>query len=473
MDRLLKIVAFAVLAWRPVVAHTEEIRTRSVWYIPPIDDILFGQETVVKNIKRFTDGLSPSNEWDDKDYNNAALVNLQLAALYGDIHHPCRRPRAYDLIDRGLERFPNSLILQFNAAHWRFFESDQPNPAADRRFESIIANFDQLEFSPLDSDVGVAVTFYERDHIFPYYDYCQHILSEEVLKHSSGTRARSPLRPSPAIALLAAAHGYLGLSEQRRGNLAAAVERYKQALSIYPDNLPLMRQCLEAMVTLSAHVKNSPELGIDLERLFFNCVAKYPTVLLSEFYDAIPALDRLGRHAAVTEAFAMWHQLVRVVSTGSRTWFDDAISRMASMAAYESSYPPGLLERIEYLRANPTQIRSATQFEIVALAATDFARSQSLAAAARTGAEFRRNKGIPPLLFPTPTSTVGSADQGAHTPDDETKQAAEVATLKRQISIILESRSWRVTWPLRSLGYRIAALHRSATEFVGRIRHRM
>jgi hypothetical protein len=488
MELVLKIAAFAALIWpHPPRTHGQSgarnVRPRAIWFVPPIDNILFGQENIIAKIGRFADDLQPERTWDDKDFNNAAAINMHLAALYGDSSQPQRRQRAYALLERGLWRFPRSLLLRFNAAHWRFFESDQPNADGDWRFEEIIEGFGDLEYSPTDSDVGMAVTFYERDLVFPYYDYCQLVLCNEVLNGSPHLHDRRRASATPADVLLAAAHGYLGLSAERRGDLMGAMDRYRQALAIYPDNLPLMRQRLKALLRLSEAPDCPPSLGDELARAFFDCVAKYPTVLLSELYDVVPALGRLGPRDAVADALVMWARLGTIAYSGSQVWFDDAVSGMMRIADFEPLFPSTLRERLACLREKAGACASTSQFEMAALAAMDFARSHRIATSAREGSPFRpANPGDQmghsmfgdPILNDRPWSGNVPTTPRSDPADGELEKAeakiamlsAEVAELALQVEAIRSSTSWKLTSPLRRLMIMARTMNGLASEIV-------
>jgi hypothetical protein len=366
LERLLKVAAFSALVWRTPTRARTDVRARSVWMTPPIDKFMFDREHIREKIERYEAGLRPGPSWDDRDHNNVAAIDMHLSVLFSELRRE-RRLRAYALLEEGLARFPQSLLLRFNAAHWRFFESDNASFEAETRALSLIAEFDQLSFSPTDSDVGLPVTYYQRDLVFPFYAYSQLVLSSEVKRNSSSPGGGIDLAVPPARVLLAAAHGYLGRSAERRGDLVAALDRYRQSLAIYADNLPLMRTRLRLLCRLAS--ADNPHYGEEILRAFSECASIYPTVLLSELYQIVPALERTGCQGAIKDLLAMWHRLGNITTFGSPSWFDDQIDGYLSIARFEAHFPDELRKRLVLLRSG--QGGPATQFETLVLAATD------------------------------------------------------------------------------------------------------
>ncbi|MEA2990479.1 MAG: hypothetical protein QOG83_3190, partial [Alphaproteobacteria bacterium] len=382
MERLLKMAAFSALVWRAPRTNTGakavQVRPRSVWITPPIDRVMFEREHVREKVERYESGLLPAPSWDDRDYNNAAAINMHLALLYRDRRGRTRRLRAYALLDQGLTRFPKSLLLRFNAAHWRVFEGTKPNSDADRRFQDLIDEFDGLFLSPTDSDVALPMTLHQRDQVFPYYEYNQLVLSGEVTRNSGIGGDGIDRSRRPAQALLAAAHGYLGLLAERRDAPGMALERYRQSLAIFPDNVPLMRTRLRLLCRLARAPGWDRQLGDEIVGAFSECAERYPTILLSELYQVVPALDRADRQDAIRDLLAMWYRLGSVTTSGSPTWYDDAIDGFLAVALFEHLYPEELRRRLQLLRSRPSERVAASQFETLVHAATELGALASI-----------------------------------------------------------------------------------------------
>ena len=96
---------------------------------PAVDCGCFGTDHIREQITHFGEKAGPNDLSDEIDYNNAAHLHAQAVFTFHE-HRNAKKwaARADHYFREGLARFPNSLLLLFNEAHWSFFK-----PGADFR----------------------------------------------------------------------------------------------------------------------------------------------------------------------------------------------------------------------------------------------------------------------------------------------------------------------------------------------------
>jgi hypothetical protein len=334
---------------------------RIVWYVPPIDARLWGGPLIGSRMHRLASGLRPEDCRDERDFNNAALLHAQL--VFGgeatpEEREPCIAAWRRWLAD-GLEHFPDSLLLKFNHAHWEFMldhlESRPQRLEVLEAFGDIIASIDRLHFEPVGSDVGVAYSLWERDRVFPYYDYGQLIL-RRLVDGKSGRSAGSDL-DEPEKAVVAACYAYRGwgllLSEgpeyEETKPLAEAISLLGKSLEIFPDNQPLLGLLYEALSSLQ-RLSPAPAIAHRLLEVFFAYANKYPTALLADLAPALHAAEMLRETDTVRYLLDEWYRFARVVT---RIEQEDATKRLEwnlTLLQFEAYFPRELQGRLQVMR---------------------------------------------------------------------------------------------------------------------------
>lgn len=357
--RLLKFAAFCALVTPPPEAVHRNPRNRLVWLTPTIDAWIFGRQNIRDKVLPVAAALHAEPDWDEKDFNNAACAYRKLYATFVEAPEDERaawRTRAESFLIEGIERFPRSLLLRFNGAHWRYRDSDGADEAAIADFGRIIDNFDEFEFDPMGSDVGIGFPLHEAEPVFPYYDYGQLVLKQAAIERepSRGTDSRV----DPATVLLAAAHGYIGLSKLRAGDRDGAVERIDRALSIYADNLPLLRLRLQAL----ASAADDPAHTAKLIDAFFECANKWPVVVLTDIDLAVRALAATNRFGELRELLARWYGMSSVVFHPKfHKRVERDLPKIHNLLAFYDFFPSHVLTKMSRLLGGELPLREINQ----------------------------------------------------------------------------------------------------------------
>jgi hypothetical protein len=458
--RLLKFVAFCTLVrHRAHSSHSREPRNRLVWLMPALDAHLFGQEAILNKVKTLAYATSPSSTWDDKDFNNAALLFRKLSATFPRPAGEKRewRARAETLLQDGIARFPRSLLLRFNLEHWRFHDSQGIDPQALVGFAEIIERFDELEFDPLGSDVGLG-SQHGIDRIFPYYDYGQLVIEHKV-RASRATLDHAPKLVEPSRVLLSAAHAYVGLAQIEAGNLVDGLAQFDTALGIFADNLPLLKLRFrvlqkQAVATQRSDVSNSNRLI----NAFFDCAEKWPAILLSDLDKVADAFMETQRTEELRLLLARWYRLASTVFyIDPAKQIENDLPRLCKLLAHYELFPADAKARMTAMSLEQLPSDSITQFDrflFVAMLTKNHAMAHYKAAQ---------------LIIFGKKLDGRPFDPSAHEVDRFVEMRlkemralqATVKELRADLARIEASNSWRVTKPLRWLRSRLARLEAS------------
>jgi hypothetical protein len=364
-QRLLKYALFMGLVWPHAATARMSRQRRLVWLTPAVDCGLFGTNHVRDLIDHIGEHIDEGDLLDDVDYNNAAHLHAQAVFTF---HEGAKAEmwgaRADDYFARGLARFPDSLLLLFNEAHWSFFKPDADVHAAERKFHSILERFDNLVFDVHGADVAFAYTLHERDAVFPCYEYADVATSELVLRRTPELRSRKQLEHGTRDIILAACHGYVGWAKLKSRDTAGGLAWLKYAVELYPHGLPTQRLYFDTLLRVSAEAgKLTPALASDLAEAFIAVVNINPSILLTHVYTIVPILADNGERQAAKDVLAAWHRLANIVHK-LRT--DDEQHQLALLALlwdYRSLLPDSLLERIDEGLWDLQAMQGLTQLE--------------------------------------------------------------------------------------------------------------
>ena len=380
-QRLLKYALFMGLVWPYAPAAKTTRQRRLVWLTPAVDCGLFGTNHVRDRISHIGDHIGAGDLLDDIDYNNAAHLHAQAVFTFHESAEAGEwAARADRYFKQGLSRFPDSLLLLFNEAHWSFFKPNADIHAAEGKFHRIIERFDDLAFDVHGADVAFAYTLHELDAVFACYEYADVATSELVLRHTPELRGRKELAHSTRDIVLAACHGYVGWAKLKNRDSAGGLAWLRRAMDLYPHGLPTLRLYFDTLLRLSAEAgKLTPALASDLAEAFIAVANINPSILLTHVYTIVPILADNGERQAAKDILAAWHRLANIVHK-LRT--DDEKHQLALLAIlwdYRSLLPSALLERVEEGIWDLEAMQGVTQLErrLIEVARTSTAREKN------------------------------------------------------------------------------------------------
>jgi hypothetical protein len=364
-QRLLKYALFMGLVWPFAREDRTSRQRRLVWLTPAVDCGLFGTNHIRDQIAHIAGHIGPDDLSDEVDYNNAAHLHAQAVFTFHESNEAALwASRADRYFKEGLTRFPNSLLLLFNEAHWSFFKPDADVPAAERKFQDIIERFEDLTFDRHGADVAFAYTLHELDAVFPCYEYADVATSELVLEHTPVLRRQKVLPYSTRDIILSACHGYVGWARLKRRDAAGGLASLKQGIELYPPGLPMLRLYFDTLLRLSAEAgKLTSALAADLADAFIAVVNINPSILLTHVYTIVPILADNGERQAARDVLTAWHRLANIVHK-LRT--DDEKHQLALLAIlweYRTLLPGTLLDRIDEGLWDLEAARDLTQLE--------------------------------------------------------------------------------------------------------------
>jgi hypothetical protein len=357
--RLLKYALFIGLVWPRPETVAERHQRRLVWLTPAIDCGLFGTVHVRNQINRIGANICVDDLADDIDFNNAAHLHAQMVFIFyesSDVKKWTSLTDSY--FEQGLSRFPDSLLLRFNDAHWRFFRPDADILDAAARFQRIIDHIDDFSFNVSGSDVAFAYTLYEQDAVFPCYEYADVATSEMVLQETPQLRSTKAPEHDTRRIILSACHGYIGWALLKKGKQTAALAQLKQAITVYPEGLPVLRLYFDTLLqSFLDTAKPTAKEAADLADAFFAVVNVNPSILLTHIFAVAPLLADNGEPEAAKEALAGWYRLANIVH--SLRPDDEKLqrARMDILWNYRELLPSELIHRTKTaLRDEPPEI---------------------------------------------------------------------------------------------------------------------
>jgi hypothetical protein len=363
--RLLKYALFMALVWPRAAAASSRRQRRLVWLTPAVDCGLFGTNHVRDEISRIGGAIGPQDLTDDLDYNNAAHLHAQLVFTFHESNAvPTWASRADRYFRDGLARYPNSLTLLFNEAHWNFFKPGADYVEAENMFRAIVERFDDLLFDPHGADIAFAYTLHERDAVFPCYEYADVATSELALRHAPRLAAKKALANSSRDLIRAACYGFIGWAQLKRKAIAAGLDSLERSIELYPHGLPVLRLYFDTLLRMAAEAGTlTPVLAADLGAAFVAVINVNPSILLTHVYTVVPILADNGERRTAREVLAAWHRLANVLH---RLRTDDEkhqLNLLALLWNHRSLLPKVLLDRIEEGLWDEKAMHDVTQLE--------------------------------------------------------------------------------------------------------------
>jgi hypothetical protein len=365
-ERLLKYALFVGLIWprSTAVAATQRQR-RLVWLTPAVDCGLFGTTHICNLLTRIGANISADELLDSVDYNNAAHLHAQMVFTF---HERAETEKWAAAVDRyfaeGLARFPNSLLLVFNEAHWSFFKPKADMVAAAVKFRSIIDRIDNLAFDPSGADVAYAYTLHERDEVFPCYEYADVATSEMVLQATPQLRSRKTVQHSTRTIILSACYGYIGWAALKAGQQAEGLVQLKRAIAIYPHGLPVLRLYFDTLLQrFLKSDKPTQQDAVDLADAFVAVINVNPSPLLTHVFMIVPLLADNGERKTAKDVLAAWYQLANIVHSLPADGEKLVHARMDILWNYQDLFPLVLAGRIKAALKEGSANHSLTQLE--------------------------------------------------------------------------------------------------------------
>jgi hypothetical protein len=363
--RLLKYALFMGLIWpHAAVAPAPRRQRRLVWLTPAVDCGLYGTDHIRDLIAHVCAHVGPDDLLDEVDYNNAAHLHAQAVFTFHESRYAkLWAARADHYFREGLARFPQSLLLSFNEAHWCFFKPNADLRDAEDKFLRIIERDMDLCFDPHGADVAFAYTLHGADEVFPCYEYADVATSELVLKHTPQL-ARKHVPYGTRDIILAACHGYVGWARLKSGRNESGLAWLKLGTERYPHGLPMLRLYFDMLLRLAAQVPTLPAgLASDLAEAFIAVANVNPSILLTHVYTIVPILAENGERPAAREVLAAWHRLANIVH---KLRVDDEAHQRALFGLlwnHRSLLPKALLERIDEGLWDLQSVPDLTQLE--------------------------------------------------------------------------------------------------------------
>ncbi|SFI02506.1 hypothetical protein [Bradyrhizobium sp. cf659] len=365
-QRLLKYALFMGLVWPYATPVPKRQRQRRlVWLTPAVDCGCFGTDHIREQIADFGGKVGPDDLSDEIDYNNAAHLHAQAVFTFHENRSAGKwAARADQYFREGLARFPNSLLLRFNEAHWSFFRPGADFRATEKKFLDIIDRGEELIFDPRGADVAFAYTLHGNDEVFPCYEYADVATSELVLENTPELRDRKQLPYSTRDMIIAACYGYVGWARLKRNDNEGGVAWLRRGTELYPHGLPMLRLHFDTLLRLAAKVPKLPaSLASDLAESFIAVANVNPSILLTHVYTIVPILAENGERQAAREVLAGWHQLSNIVH---KLRVDDEAHQLALYGLlwnHRSLLPKTLLDRIDEALWDMESVQDLTQLE--------------------------------------------------------------------------------------------------------------
>src|ERR1700688_1293656 len=364
-ERLLKYALFVGLIWpRPRDAAKRRQR-RLVWLTPAVDCGLFGTDHIRDQINRFGAKIGKDDLLDDIDYNNAAHLHAQMVfTFHENAKTKTWASRADRYFEQGLSRFPNSLLLLSNEAHWSLFKPKADTSVAAAKFQRIIERFNNLSFDVHGADVAFAYTLHERDAVFPCYEYADVATSEMVLKATPQLRSVKALEHSTRRIILSACHGYIGWAKLKAGRGAEGLAQLKQAITVYPHGLPVLRLYFDTLLQKFLDSdKPSRRETAEIADAFVAAVNVNPSILLTHLFVIVPILADNGERRAARDVIAAWYRLANIVHSLRSGDEREQNARMDLLWDYRALFPTVLIGRIKAALKDGAATHDLTQLE--------------------------------------------------------------------------------------------------------------
>ncbi len=241
----------------------------------------------------------------------AAHDNQRLTQMTYDLHRSCA------------DRFPQSLVAQFNAGC--ALSALGAAAEAVEYFSTVAEKGDALTFNPR-RDALLSHRIRPMAAALPYEDYYWAV--------TRGLRAGDAMCADARRILQATARFYLGRQKVTAGDSAGARQDLKAAVELFPDHFPAWA----ALVPLCAEMGAAPE---ETWHACSRAIALYPPNLKNLLPFAVDALSALGRELDADQLTRWWVLLADRVRSpeGKRVMMqpdslNTAIARQANLDAW-------------------------------------------------------------------------------------------------------------------------------------------
>lgn len=328
-------------------------RRRLTWLSSTLSAHFFGHSNVVAKALDAAYKFDETTHECEKDINNKALtlVDAGLTSFGGTIDPETREHAAkvveegFDLLSRGLVKFPESLLLRFNKIAWTCVKSNAlSQQLSDELINELIRlhkDFESLSFDVRNSDVAVQ-NHLSYDPVFPHYSYGQNAIKylvEQTNPQLAVVRNAVP----PKDILRSASLGYWGLYLEKNGDLSGALQKYDAALEIYSDNLPLCEKRFLCALELLEDNALGEQINAKIIDYFFDLSDLYPVCLLTDFHRVLSVADQLGRHGQCERLVHDWYRLARCLHRDTVQKYLTA-EQLSTLSAYSQYWPVSLSE---------------------------------------------------------------------------------------------------------------------------------
>lgn len=329
---------------------------RWVWPMPGLDAGLYRRHGAVEKAGAVAKWRASVVEQDDEHgINNTALIHAQMAYILRqtgapDFHDYLRRARA--ILDYGLTRYPQSLALHWNSAHWQLFlQRDQA--AAARLFQRIFDHFETFPFQPLGMGLGLPCVGPQVEPIFWDYGYGDFVLAAAV--RGNGVLTDQHHRRLADV-LRATAAGYLGWIAWRNHDRDAALDWYRRAIAIDGDNIQILWTAVMDQMAAIRSGGTATELAAmfqALRPLYWRLADLYPRILLTCGEVAFELWRQFGDQEELRDLISRWYRLRRIIDTPSGTkYFPRNDQEITHLLDLRPLWPPALASAVA--RHQPT-----------------------------------------------------------------------------------------------------------------------
>jgi len=365
-ERLLKYALFTALVWpRPAAPSVPRSQRRLVWLTPAVDCGLFGHSNIQRHVERAVDRIDDDDLRDAIGYNNAAHLCAQMVFMFSESsQRDARAAMADRYFEEGIKKYPNSLLLLFNRAHWEIFKPNGNSAYAVSMIESILDRFSELEFDPNGADIAFAYTLHDTDAVFPCYEYADVAIRELVLRRTPQLRERRQVKYGTRRIIEAACHGLIGWEHLKHGNKEIGLNRLKEAIRIYPDGVPVLRLYLDSLLrSFFEKRKLSRSEATSLAAAMIAAANANPSILLSHTYPVALMLADGGEERSLREILRAWYQLANIVHTVRPESPQLIASRMDAVWRCRRYLPENLQDKIASVRSAGSEHVKLTQLE--------------------------------------------------------------------------------------------------------------
>ena len=432
LERNLKFCALMALEFEeqrrpPPVSRSTQ---RWCWLVPQIDCHIYGVDNILGKTALLADDIKLSQCRVPAQYSDFASLYLQRTVVRHDqtAAHDRDLEKALQIIDQGLKTHPTSLLLLFNRAHWNFHFSQPPRQKAEELFQEIVQRMDNLAFDPLGSDIGLGYAGLTRDEVFPYYEYGQMIVTMTTMSKQRLALEEADIRKAKQL-LASCAHAYIGLARLDQADSQGALDSFRRALAVYPDNPKVAKLLLTTVLGAWASKDfRDDNLAKECVELFYTVANWDPGILLKYVvFDIMEALQALGWSEQLTELLDDWYRFRRTVISSQPPDAYEEIRQLARLFKFGDFFPKTLVARTASWGAAGNAPQPSDGFGTkLFLSMCLFNFEQTLQQQGLNLAEL----------------VLGQSPRDLH---------EKIAELNSQLEAIRRSNSWRLTAPLRYL----------------------